>query len=326
MATPTGQRVLVTGGTGFLGLRLARSLLGAGNPVRVAARHPSDLLPPGVEYCPVDLSDPEQDYASALADREVVIHAAAILHASSPDERTVQEQVNVESTKRIVQAAKHCGVSRFLYVSSTAAIGASRDRGRPADETFSFDLESAGLTYGSTKRRAEQAVIEANGPELVTTVVNPGFMFGPTNGGYRGWDVIDRVLRRRFVACTRGGLSTVHVDDVVEGICAATVLGRGGERYILSGENVSFSEIARTISSVSGGRKVILPIPDALRTLVRLYQASRGRPVIGDDPRFAYQYYSSAKARAEFAFHARAFSTIVVEALERARNGTLADP
>jgi dihydroflavonol-4-reductase len=315
MATPTEQRVLVTGGTGFLGLRLVRTLVEAENSVRVAARHPSDLLLPGVEYCHVDLSNPEQDYASALAGRELVIHAAAMLHAATPEERVLQERVNVEATRCLVHAARRCGVSQFVYVSSTAAIP-SGDRDRPADETFHFDLDAVDSTYGSTKRRAEQVVLEASAPEFSTTIVNPGFMFGPQNGGYRGWDVIQRVLRRRFVACTHGGLSTVHVDDVVKGICAATVLGRPGERYILSGENVSFREIARTVIRVSGRRNVILPIPDALRTVVRLYQSSRGRPVIGIDPRLAFQYYSSAKAKAELGFRPRAFSTIVVEALE----------
>ena len=136
-------------------------------------------------------------------------------------------------------------------------------------------------------------------------VVSPGFTFGSWRDGYRGGEVIERVLRRRVVPCTNGGLSVVHVDDVVAGIRRAAARGRAGERYILSGQNLTFHEIARTVARVSGEKKLVVTVPDVARDLagavLNSERADRGVavPCSSTNRRYAYQYYSSAKALCE---------------------------
>ena len=89
--------------------------------------------------------------------------------------------------------------------------------------------------------------------------------------------MIERVLRRRIVPCTGGGLSVVHVDDVVAGIQTVAQRGGAGERYILSGDNVSFYEIARVVCRVAGHRALVVPVPDAIRALAVAYGNGRAR-------------------------------------------------
>ena len=175
----------------------------------------------------------------------------------------------------------------------------------PADETFGFNLQRFELPYNESKRRADELVLSAGSPGLETVVVSPGFTFGSWRDGYRGGEVIERVLRRRVVPCTNGGLSVVHVDDVVAGIRRAAARGRAGERYILSGQNLTFHEIARTVARVSGEKKLVVTVPDVARDLAGAVLNSerarrRGRgPLLFLNRCYAYQYYSSAKALCE---------------------------
>lgn len=306
----------MTGGTGFLGSRLVRRYLADGSHVSVIARTKTDDLPAEAELVELDLSNSSHGLVDAFVDQGLVIHAAAVKHAVTPRERALQESANVGGTKRVLDACRKAGVPRLIHVSTTAAVGISEDPDRPADESFRFNLEDSDVPYSHTKHRAEQLVLKANGSAFAATVVNPGVMFGAHRGGYRGSEVLERVLRRRFIPYTDGGLSVVHVDDVVDGICKVDSSARSGERYILSGENLSFRDIARTIGEVANQRKMLFPLVRPLQDLLRLYAITRGRPALHLDRLFAHQYYSSEKAEIELGYEPRPFARIVVDALE----------
>jgi len=323
--------VLVTGGAGFLGYRVVRSYLDSGSAVRAighASRGPWDSgrrLPAGLEFVELDLCDLELNL-DVFAGQSLVIHTAALVHARTPEERVLQKRVNVDATRDVIEACRRNAVPRLIHVSTAAAIGISRDPRMPADENFRFNLDHLDLSYNRTKHQAEQLVLEANGPDLETRIVSPGFMLGPHRGGYRGREVIDRVLRRPLVVCTGGGLSLVHVDDVVNGIRGVDNKGRAGQRYILSGENLSFREIARTVCRIAGQRKILISVPDMLRDLTGLYESARLTRGSGSGPRlhlhrhYAYPYYSSEKARLELGYQPRAFANVVADALEHIRD------
>ena len=320
METNAQQRVLVTGAAGFLGSNVVRSYVDRGAAVRALVRtHPPDL-PPGVEVVEVDLLE-LGGAVGAFAGQDLVVHAAAVLHARTPAERALQERVNVDATLAVLDACRGAGVPRLVHVGSTAALGISPRPDAPADETFGFNLERFELPYNESKRRADELVLSAGSPRLETVVVSPGFTFGSWRDGYRGGEVIERVLRRRVVPCTNGGLSVVHVDDVVAGIRRAAARGRAGERYILSGQNLTFHEIARTVARVSGEKKLVVTVPDVARDLAGAVLNSerarrRGRgPLLFLNRRYAYQYYSSAKALCELGYEARPFEAIVRDAL-----------
>lgn len=322
----SGTRVLVTGGTGFLGSRLVDAFLAEGAHVRCAGharKGSSGKEPPpreGLDYVEVDVR--ERDHLlDAAAGTELVIHTVAVTDASTLGERARQEEVNVGGTRNVLAACRAHGVSRLIHVSSTAAIGIRPDPSDPADEDFEFNLDEVDLGYHVSKRRAEELVLGAHASDPSVVVVNPGFMFGAHRGEYRGAGTITRVLDRQIVPCTRGGMSVVHVDDVVDGILAALEHGRSGERYILSGDNVTFRQIAETVCRVSGERRTLVPVPDTVRDLVGFVRDSMsGEAGGGFHPhlhgRYAHQFYSSAKAERELGYDPRPFAEIVEDYLE----------
>jgi dihydroflavonol-4-reductase len=279
---------------------------------------------PGVELVELDLLelDAKRDVVAGV---DLVIHAAAILSARTPAERALQERVNVEVTRALVEACRDTGVRRLVHIGSTATLGISERPETPADEASEFNLAGFGLGYNETKLQADRLVLSAAAAGLETVVVSPGFTFGRWRDGYRGGEVVERVLQRRVVPCTRGGLSIVHVEDLVDGIRRAAAAGRAGHRYVLSGPNASFHEIARAVARLSGERRLVLTVPDVVRDLAGWILNSerarrRGRaPLLFLNGRYAYQYYSSEKARRELGYEPRGLDAIIADALAHLR-------
>ncbi|HEU4719859.1 MAG TPA: NAD-dependent epimerase/dehydratase family protein [Gemmatimonadaceae bacterium] len=319
--------MLVTGAGGFLGTRIVQRFSAHGARVR-AVLHAGSTAPASMaaahEQVRIELRE-SSELESAFRDHDLVVHAAALTRAHGPDGGRLMETVNVEMTRNVIEACRRAGVPRLVHVSSTAAIGISPDPRTPADERFTFNLGDLGLSYNVSKRNSEQLALDANGAGLEVVVVNPGFVFGWHEPRYRGGEVISRVLNTSPVVCTGGGLSMVHVDDVVAGIVQAADRGRGGERYILSGDNRSFREIADTVLRVAGVRRRILAMPDRARDLLGRVSNARARrrgapPNLVLDGRYAYQYYSSEKAAAELGYQRRPFESIVEDFLGGGRS------
>jgi len=307
----------VTGGTGFLGAHLCRRLIRDGHRVTVFHRPSSDLsLLRGVSFRGAvgDLAD-EGSVKRAVQDHEAVIHAAAYLGQSSP-----LFSINVAGTGSVITACRESGVKRLVHVSSVAAIGISPDRHRPANETCSFSLERTGLSYASSKRQAENAVLQASSTGLDTVVVNPSWIFGPHGRSFRGSEAFLKVLRNKLLPCFVGGGNIVHVRDVVDGIVAALKGGRTGERYILGGENLTWRNMSEIVANVFGLKRVFVSVPspvtDAAALVFEMLGTATGwRPRISQHLASRFVYYDSSKASAQLGYRPRLYREIVEDYL-----------
>jgi dihydroflavonol-4-reductase len=245
-------KVLVTGGTGFVGSQIVAALVRRGDAVRVLHRATSKLimlegLP--IEHVLGDVQEPDA-VACAVAGCDLVFHVAAVASYW----RTEREQVykvNVEGTRIVMEACLAAGVSRVVHTSSVAAIGIPRD-GRPADENATFDALSATFAYADSKHRAEAVVLQAVARGLRAVIVNPGAVYGAGDHNLISGSMVLELARRSVPFVPDGGLCVVDVDAVVQGHLAAAERGRIGERYILGGENLTFLEIAADICAVVG--------------------------------------------------------------------------
>ncbi len=154
--------VVLTGATGFLGRRVLNQLAAAGAPsVQALARHPESLATspdwqPGWRAVACDIGR-DAIPAGTLPRGSVVLHLAAATGKASPRE---MRQVNVEGTRRLLQAAKDAGVAHFIFVSSIAA---------------SF-RDQRWYHYAHAKRQAE-ALVAASG--IPCSIVRPTMIFGP---------------------------------------------------------------------------------------------------------------------------------------------------
>jgi nucleoside-diphosphate-sugar epimerase len=286
----------VTGGSGFIGGALVRRLVADGWTVRALARSDASaqkVRALGAEPVGGELSDVVAMTAGA-GGCEVAFHAAA--HLGDWGRREDFERDNVEGTRNALTAARQAGVRRFVHVGTEAVLLA----GKPlveVDERAPLRFDSKAL-YSSTKARAEEAVLEANGPELETVVVRPRFVWG------RG----DTTLLPQIVALARTGrlvwigggrhlTSTTHVENVVHGLLLGSERGApGGVYFVTDGSPVVFREFVSRLLATQGveapTRTLPRPVAGALAAVSEALW--RVLPIPGRPPLTRFAYWVSA--------------------------------
>lgn len=301
------MKVLVTGGTGFLGSFVVRALAERGDSVRVLHRPSSDLgalAGTPFEPAPGDVTDPGSVLA-ACRGVEAVFHCAGVV-GHSPAELPLMESVNVEGTRHVVAAVLAEGVRRLVHVSSVVAVGARRTPGL-LDESSRFDPEVVRSSYALTKRRAEELVLEAVATRKLDAVsINPSVIFGPGDAVKGSRRTYLLVAAGRFPILPPGGASFVDVADVVAAALAALERGRAGERYIVGSENLLLADLFRLIASAGGSAPPRLALPRwAFLAAVRAIETAmwlRLAPRLPTDSYHAaalFHWYDGSKARRE---------------------------
>lgn len=296
------MKVFVTGGNGFIGSAVVRDLIREGHDVVCLLRPLSrrDRLA-GLEIAAVegDVCDPGS-FRDAMTGCDAAIHLAAPGGWTNDDAGTL-ERVIVDGTRNVLSAAEPHAI-RVVFVSSTAAIDASLEP-RVFDERTPFTIDDSALCYANAKHRAERVVREAcdRGADVVT--VNPAEVYGPNDVALgTASNLIDFATASPVLVC-RGGTGIVHVDDVSAGIRRALDAGRTGERYILSGENLTIRQLAELVLELLPRRAPIVEIPNGVaRNAARMVSALRlpapfNPAVVPYATRF--WFVDSAKARRE---------------------------
>src|ERR687893_1712854 len=255
------DRTLITGATGFVGGLLLTRLVAEGRPVRALVRNLGDrerLPDPRVELAIGHLED-EESLVRAADGCEVVYHVAGLNQLCLADPAPLY-RVNVEGTRRMLEAARRAGVRRVVHTSSAAALGG--DGSTFVDETAGPPSEFTSH-YARSKFEGEQLALAFDGVEVV--VVNPSSVQGPgrTTGtasvfiGYlNGRLPFDLPARFRFCDTL----------DCVNGHLLAEAKGRPGQRYVLNTGTLSNSEAIDLIAVIAGlsDRPRTLPLPVAM--------------------------------------------------------------
>ena len=253
------SRCFVTGGNGFIGSRIVRALKARGHEVVAGVGANLDLRNldgVDVETRPIELEDAES-VRRALAGAEWLVHSAAVYSFWEPEAAHLY-RVNVGGTRNVLRAAEEQGVRRMVYTSTFGTLTPSLDFSRDAargDETEEgvFDLRRFHGHYKSSKAMAEMLVWRAMARGLPAVIVHPTTVLGPGDqrptptGG-----MIVHFLNGRMKAYAETVLNLVDVDDVAEGHALALERGARGASYILGGENVTLSELARILSDLTG--------------------------------------------------------------------------
>jgi dihydroflavonol-4-reductase len=246
------MKVFVTGGTGFVGANLVRSLLEQGYQVKALVRGISDrsnLQGLDVELVTGDLNDP--DLGPKLRGCQALFHVAAH-YSLLQRERDRLFEINVLGTRNILQAAREAGVDRVVYTSSVAAIGVPTD-GSVADETYQSTPDRLIGAYKQSKYWAEQEANQAIALGQDIVIVSPSSPIGPfdikpTPTG----DLVLRFLQGRMPAYVDTGLNFVDVRDVAQGHILALEKGIGGDRYILGNANLSLKAVLDLLGTITG--------------------------------------------------------------------------
>jgi UDP-glucose 4-epimerase len=250
------SRVLVTGGSGFIGRRLVAALLSSGAEVTVAGRH--EPAAPGVQSVIGDLRDPAVADRAVSPGTEVIVHlAAAGSVLSSVADPVGAYETNVGATAGLLELARTRGVGTFLLASSNAVAG---DVG---DAVITERNAMCPLTpYGATKAAAEMLLTGYSASYgMAGCALRFSNVYGP---GMKAMDsLVPRLMRAardgRGVEVYGDGSQTrdlVHVDDIVAGILLAWRAGHRGPLILGSGEPVTVNDIISAARAVTGA-----PIP-----------------------------------------------------------------
>lgn len=254
------MKVLVTGVTGFTGGHLARTLLRAGDTVRVLARDPRRVpsdLQGLVEVAEGDLTR-RADLDRAVAGCEVVYNIAALYReAGLPAE--AYRSVNALSVVALIEAAAAAGVRRVVHCSTVGVHGDVEHP--PANEDAPL---RPGDIYQETKVEGERLAREAAervGIELV--IARPTGIYGP--GDRRLFKMFGQIARGRFVMLGSGRnfYHLTYVDDLCEGFrLCGTVPGVGGRTYILGGGEVTtLAALVRITGEIAGRTRGPVRLP-----------------------------------------------------------------
>jgi uncharacterized protein YbjT (DUF2867 family) len=258
-------KVLVTGGTGFVGPRVVHALRAHGRDVRVLVRRPergAQAAGLGAQIAVGDVTDPAS-LAAALDGCTHVVHLVAIIRGRPQD----FDRVMTQGTRSLVAAAKEAGIERFVLMSALGTTATTKDV----------------VPYFGAKWAMEQDVI-ASGLEY--TIFRPSFVFG--RGGGVLPTFVKQVRYSPVVTVIGGGeqrIQPIWIDDVAEYFARAVDLPAAANRmFELGGPDVvTWNELYRTIAAVLGKRRRLAHVPIPLaRAGAQLTQWAPGAPLTTD--------------------------------------------
>ncbi len=222
------MNALVTGGGGFLGGRIARTLVERGDAVTVLGRREyPDLQAAGIATIQADVRDAGA-VASACRGMDVVFHAAACVGIWGP--RRTFWQVNVEGTRNVIAACRRAGVPRLVFTDDELC---------GVDESHPYPPRHL-AHYPASKAAAERLVLAANNPALATVALRPHLIWGPGDPHLIP-RVVERARQGRLVQVGDGRnlVDVTYIDNAAEAhVLAADPLHPGaacaGRAYFIS--------------------------------------------------------------------------------------------
>lgn len=259
-----GMRILVSGGSGFVGRRVVEELVGRGHQVVAPMRRP--CFWPGVEVPSIGELDAHTDWSAALAGCDAVVHSAArahILDDRSADPLTVFRRINRDGTLRLAQQARAAGIGHFLFISTIKVNGETTPPDHPFDAEAAPNPQDA---YGKAKAEAESLLQSMDWPCL--TILRPPLVHGP--GAKGNLAVLMKAIRRGLplpLACIDNRRSMVGLHNLAD--CIGFLLEKrpAGTFLIRDDGDLSTAALIRAVAAAMGQPAPLLPIPARLLAL-----------------------------------------------------------
>ncbi|MBI5372778.1 MAG: SDR family NAD(P)-dependent oxidoreductase [Sphingobacteriales bacterium] len=247
-------KILVTGGTGFLGSYIIKELVKKNYPVRAIRRgNKTPFWIPGditgkVEWVEGDILDVVA-LQDAMEGVDTVIHAAAVV-SFSRKERNRLYQVNVEGTANVVNMALEKNVRRLVHISSVAALGRTTGGGH-VNEEKKWEDSKVNTHYAKSKFKAELHVWRGISEGLDAVILNPGTILG-----YGDWSqgscAIFKQIYKGFPWYTPGINGFVDVEDVARATVLLMESSISEERFIVNGDNWPFKKLQDAMAAGFG--------------------------------------------------------------------------
>lgn len=280
----SGDRVVVTGASGFIGSAVTRALVAREQEVVALVEPGADTenlsaLP--VKQVVGDIRSAES-VQKAISGCRAVFHVAALYRFWARDPSAFYD-INVGGTRNVLAAACGAGIERLVYTSTVGTVGTlgleGVSRSMSADERSFPDVRHLYGSYKRSKYVAEHEVLRAIAEGLPASLVLPTFPLGPGDRAPTptGKLVLD-FLNGRMPAYVDTVLNVAHVDDVAAGQILALERGQSGRSYILGGENLTLQALLEELARITGLPAPHLKVPrTAALVAAGLSEAVEGR-------------------------------------------------
>jgi dihydroflavonol-4-reductase len=334
LAKTPAKKILVTGGTGFLGTHIVRQLIdsGAKNLRVMASSVPHWMTEAGVEPVAGSVCDPEQ-VAEAVTNVSAVFHLAGKVSRDNED-AAAMNKVHVEGTRILCEAARSAGVQSMVLASSSGTIAVSEDE-EVLDETYPQPVEiiSQWAYYASKyyQERTALANFDGNGRKLV--IMNPTLLLGPDDERLSSTKIVLDFLGRKIPYCPSGGLSIVDARDAASAFITALDKGEHQEKYLLGSANMTFAEFFGRLERLSGVAAPMIKIPKRIAvggsSIIESVFKNWGKasPVATKEVEQAehFWYFDSTKAKEALGFEPRDPQETLNDTISYVRKNFLGD-
>ncbi len=328
------KKILITGGTGFLGAHLVRQFLDAGakNLRVMASSVPVWMTDSGVEAAAGSVTSRE-DVAAATRNVEAIFHLAGKV-SFAYEGAARMNKIHVEGTRLLCEVAKENRVKNFILASSS---GTSTISETPEifDETYAQPVEIlTKWAYYASKYYQEKTALRAfqdKGERLV--ILNPSLLLGAGDDRLSSTKVVLDFMAKKLPTTPSGGLNFVDARDAANAFLNALDKGRHGERYLLGAVNWTFGEFFGRLERLSGVRAPTLKIPKSVSVwganfLDSVYKSvNKSMPFEASEVEMGeyFWYFDSAKAVEELNFTTREPQETLNDTIKYLRENFLGD-
>lgn len=316
------MKILVTGGTGFLGTHLVPKLVSAGHTVRLIGRSKPAHAHPDVEFVAADLKNREA-VRGALEDVEAVYHLAGLVSFRPKDARAMFE-LHVDATRELLRDVREAGVKRLILGSTSGTIAVSKTE-RLGVETDDYPITVVGRwPYYLSKIYEEKMALEyCKKHALPLVVLNPSLLLGPGDERLSSTWTVVKFLNGDIPAMPNGGLSFVDARDAAEAFAAALTKGELYGRHLM-GVNLSLPEFYERLERLTGVKAPRVRLPSSLNVL-GAHLLERWAKVRGSEVSLVPQevetgehffYLDPSKAERELGFKARDIQETLLDTVQ----------
>ncbi len=308
------KKILITGGTGFLGTHIVRQFLDAGekNLKVMASRVPEWMKDAGVKAVEGSVTD-RDDVAKACKNVSAIFHLAGKVSRDNDDAMSMNN-IHLQGTRLLCEAAKDAGVHTMLLASSSGTIAVSEDE-QVFDETFPqpVDIFSRWAYYASKYYQERTAMENFDGEGRKLVILNPSLLLGPDDERLSSTKPVLDFLARKIPYSPSGGLNFVDVRDAATAFITALDKGRHQEKYLLGAANMTFEQFFGRLGRLSGVSAPMLKVPKKLAIAGSSFISSvyknwgKTSPVMPNEVEQAeyFWYFDWSKAEEELGFAPR---------------------
>jgi dihydroflavonol-4-reductase len=310
------KTILVTGASSFLGYHVAKRLNEQGIRPRVleladSKREPLRTL--DVSQCEGHLEDPRA-VSAACEGADTLLHLA--FRVSVGGGAALMEEmrrINVGGTERLLDVAASKGVAKAVVAASALGVGVNR-KPEPLDETANWAEHAFKLPYATMRREAELKSLAKARPGFAVVAVCPSFTLGPDDPvGAPANKLIKSLIDGKLRFTLPVGFGCLDVRDFARATVLAGERGRSGQRYLISGHNVTTNQLLAQAAAIAGVRAPRFEPPrfvlKGVVAVLGIVTKIRGKPaaitpevldVVG-----RYAWYDTSRARTDLGWEPR---------------------